>query len=53
MGTVSEDTSGGIPQAPAVRLRRTAEITPTLVGICTAGHPQHRRRLRPGGGGTV
>ena len=43
---VGEDTIRGGPQAPTVRLRRTSEATPTVVGICAAGHPRHRRRLK-------
>ena len=33
MGGVRRDPRRGIPQAPAVRLCRTAEVTPTGVGI--------------------
>ena len=51
MGKVSEDPSGSSPQAPAVRLHRTAEVTPTGVGIRAAVHSQHRRVFRPSGVG--
>ena len=52
-GRSRKNPIGGRPQAPAVRLRRTAEVTSTGVGICAAGHPRHRRRLRPGGTGAA
>ena len=38
MGRVGEDTVGGRLQAPAVRLRRTEEVTPTGVVICAEVH---------------
>ena len=40
-----EDAIGGGPQVTAVRLRRTAEVTPTGVGVHAAGRPRHRVRL--------
>ena len=39
------------PQAPAVRLRGPAEVTPTGVGIRAAGHPRDQQRVRASGGG--
>ena len=53
IGVVSEDPGRGIPQAPAVRLHRNSEVTPTGVGIRAAGHPRHQRRLMPGGKGAT
>ena len=53
MGRVREDPSGGILQAPAVRLRWTAEVTPTGVVICVTFYPRHLRRFWPGGGGAA
>ena len=53
VGGVGEITFGGHLQSPAFRLRRTAEVTPTGVGIHAAGHPRHWRRLRPGGTGVA
>ena len=47
MGGVRGDPSGGILQAPEVRLFRNAEVTPSGVRILSAGHPWHRRRLWP------
>ena len=41
----------GGPQAPAVRIYGTAEVTPTGVGIRAAGHPRDQRGVRTGGGG--
>ena len=38
LGRVGEDTVGGRLQAPAVRLRRTEEVTPTGVVICAEVH---------------
>ena len=49
---VDENHVGGCPQAPAVRSRRTVEVTPTRVGVSAAGHPRHHRRLKPSGRGT-
>ena len=46
---VSDDPSRGLPKAPAVCLRRTAEVTPTAVRICAAGDPRNWRRLQTGG----
>ena len=43
----SKNPSGDIPQAPAVSLHQTVEVTPKGVGICAAGHPRHQRRLCP------
>ena len=51
LGGVGEDTVGGRPQVPAVRLRRTVEVTPIRVSILSAGHPQHRGRLWTSGTG--
>ena len=45
---VHKDPLGGIPQAPTVRLFRTAEVTLAGVIIHAAGHPWHSRRLWPG-----
>ena len=39
VGEVGEETVRGRPQAPAFLLRRSAEVTPTGVGIHAAGHP--------------
>ena len=47
MGGVRGDPTGGIPQAPAVRLFQTTETTPAGGGISAAGHPWNRRRLWP------
>ena len=52
MGIVGKDTVGSLPQAPAVRLCRSAEVTPTGVVICAAGHTWHRGRLRTSGIGS-
>ena len=53
MGGVREDPSGGSPQAPAVFLSWTAEVTPPGVGIHASGHPWYRRQLWTGGGGAT
>ena len=42
MDRVGEDAISAGPQAPAVFLPRNAEVTPKGVGICAAGHPEHR-----------
>ena len=47
MNRVGENSVGGFPQAPVVRLRRTSEVTPIGVGIHAAGHPQHRDAFGP------
>ena len=39
LGRVGKYTVGGGPQAPAVRLSWTAEVTPAVVGIRAAVHP--------------
>ena len=39
MDRVGEKSIRGCPQATAVLLRSTAEVTPTEVGICAMGHP--------------
>ena len=39
MDIVGEYAAGGRLQESKVRLGRTAEVTPTGVGICAAGHP--------------
>ena len=51
MDRVGENSGGGCPQAPAVRLRNNTEVTPTGVGIRASGHPWHWGCLRPGGPG--
>ena len=38
-------------QAPAFRLRGSAEVTSTGVGIRAAGHPRDQQRVRASGGG--
>ena len=43
-----ENPAGGRPKSPAVRLCRTAEVTPTLVGIRAVVHPWNQRRLQLG-----
>ena len=48
---VREKSVGGRPQAPTVRLCRTALVTPVGMGNIAAGHPQHQGRLQPGGTG--
>ena len=42
---VSKEAIRGGPQEPKVCLQRTAEVTPTRVGINAEGHPIHMRRL--------
>ena len=39
VGGFGEYIVEGLPQAPSVRLHRTAEVTPTGVVICALGHP--------------
>ena len=51
VGGVSEKFGRGGPQAPAVRLCGSVEVTPTGVGIRAAGQPRDRRRVRTGRGG--
>ena len=53
MDGVGEKPVWGCLQAPVVRLRNTTEVTPTGVGIHAASHPQHQRRLQPGGIGAT
>ena len=53
MSRFSKEPARAFPQAPAVRLRRTAEVTPTVLGIHAAGHPRHWILLHPGGGGAA
>ena len=36
------------PQAPAVFICRTAEVTPEVVGIFAVGYHRHWHRLQPG-----
>ena len=50
-GVVGEIIVGGCPQAPTVRLRRTAEVTPTGVGIRAVGHPRQWGSLQTSGTG--
>ena len=47
---VGQNFSRGGPQAPAVRLCGSAEVTPTRVGIRAAGHPWDQQRVRAGRG---
>ena len=51
VGGVRGDPCRGFPQAPAVCIGSTAEVTPAGVDIRAVGYPGHRRRLRPGGEG--
>ena len=51
VGGFSVDPCWGLPQAPAVCICRTSEVTPTVVGINAVGDPGHQKRLRPGGEG--
>ena len=51
VGGVRPHIGRGGPQAPAVRICGTAEVTPTGVGIHVAGHPRDRRGVCTGGGG--
>ena len=51
VGGVSEIFGRGGPQAPAVRLCGSSEVTPAGVGIRVAGHPRDRRQVRTGRGG--
>ena len=51
VGRVDENADEGRLQTPTVRLRRTAEFTPTRVRISAVGHPQHWGRFRPSGTG--
>ena len=51
VGGIRQNPSRGGPQAPAVHLRRSAEVTPTVVGIRAAGHPRDQQRVRASGGG--
>ena len=53
MDGFGENTVGGFPQAPVVRLRSTAKATPIGVGIRAVGHPRHWVRLRPSGSGAL
>ena len=53
VGGVRVDPQRGFPQAPTVRIYRTAEVTPAGVGIRVVGYPRHRQRLRPGGEGSA
>ena len=53
MKGVGEKSSGGRPQAPAVCLLRTEEVTPTGEGIHAVGHTRHWGSLRPGGIGAT
>ena len=46
MGRVRRDHIRGSPQASAVRLYRTAEVTPSQLVIRAAGHHGQRIRLR-------
>ena len=50
---VGEKYVRGRPQAPAVRLISTVEVTPTGVVIRAAVHPRHKGRLWPGVTGAV
>ena len=50
---VGQSAVGGRLQAPAVCLRRNAEVTIKGVGIHIVGHPRHWGYLRPGGTGAA
>ena len=51
VGGVGKNFGRGGPQAPAVRLCGSAEVTPTGVGIRAAGHPWDKQRVRTSRGG--
>ena len=51
VGGICQDPRRGGPQVTAVRLRGSAEVTPTGVGIRAAGHPRDQQHVRASGGG--
>ena len=51
VGGICQEPCRGGPQAPVVRLRGSAEVTPTGLGIRVEGHPRDQQRVWASGGG--